>query len=132
MGIVKEIVAEIKKGLESSKTNYCRVYFAAVFGLLITAYLMTAISFTLAGWSRETVDEYMGHQSIALVLGVMLVLLLVTCYTGAKIYDRYTGSRLRMRGWNEYSYFRGLQIAFLVLTVFHILPLVVVILLFSV
>ncbi|MBI3273940.1 MAG: hypothetical protein HYZ69_02245 [Candidatus Colwellbacteria bacterium] len=61
------------------------------------------------------------HQGKLLVSFLALAGLLAIL--GHRIYKKYIGPRVCARGWNEYSYLRGLQMTLITILVLLILPI---------
>lgn len=106
------------------KINFCRRYFPWVFGISMSAYFMAfALPAILlfVGYDQENLKH--GVKSLI----VMLFVLGIFAFAGLKIYDNYLGPKLRQRGWNEMSYFRGLELSVLTMLVLYCLPQLMII-----
>lgn len=101
------------------KINFCRRYFPWAFGISMSAYFMTfALPAILlfVGYGQESLKP--GVKSLIVLFPVLGIF----AFAGLKIYDNYLGSKLRQRGWNEMSYFRGLELSILTMLVLFCLP----------
>lgn len=111
------------------KINYCRRYFPWIFGIALSAYFMTfALPAILlfVGYGQESLK----HGVKPLI--VSLLVLGIFAYAGFKIYDNYLGPKLRQRGWDEMSYFRGLELSVLTMLVLYCLPQLMIILVYRI
>lgn len=106
------------------KLNYCRKYFCFIFSVLMSAYFLTSALFLFIGPGKSVHDEFMNRQNPAVILLVLLTCLAIFWYIGTKIYDKYLGPKLRQRGWNESSYFRGFSLSLLTMLALYVLPIV--------
>lgn len=100
------------------KINFCRRYFPWSFGIAMSAYFMT--------FAFPAILVFVGYSQEGLKYGIPLVVMFfvlgIFAYAGLKIYDNYLVHKLRQRGWNEMSYFRGLELSVLTMLVLFCLP----------
>lgn len=105
------------------KENYCRRYFCWIFSALVSAYFLTSILFVVVGSDKNVQDEFLNRQNTLMIFVVLAVCLAFFWYISTRMYDSYLGPTLRQRGWNEYSYLRGLGLSLLTMLVLHVLPI---------
>lgn len=97
------------------QVNWCLRGFLLPFVTVFASFLIAAITTALD--YNGSPNEYQGKFWVGLLALVGLLAIL-----GYGIYKKYIGPRVCARGWNEYSYLRGLQMTLLTFLVLWILP----------